>query len=471
MISNENPNFVQTKEVARPSGDQKIRRILFLAADSSERRKRDREAGMKILDIALKDMTRSFRSYFALMFMFGVPLLMGGMFYFMFGSRGNSGNTFSLPVTKVVVANLDNGGPGFDAVKAQFPAGNVRSMGDLILSTLQDKRFADLMTITTVDSAEAGRSAVDQQAAGVAIIIPADFTERFSGLAGQATIELYRDPTLSIGPSIVESILSQFMDGMSGAKIAVNVVMKEAGSSDPTLIGSVLQKYLGASATGDSSASLLEVRSPAAVKAPSNPVGAIVGLIMAGMTVFYAFFTGASAAQSILREEEDGTLPRLFTTPTSQTTILGGKLLAVVLTVAVQMIVMVILGRLIFAISWGNALPLALVILGSVAAASGFGVFLMSLLKNAKQASVVFGGVVTATGMLGMVKIFTGGSPTPGALDTISLFVPQGWGVRGLIQTMNAAPLGDVLLTVAVLLVVSVVLFTVGALRFQKRYA
>jgi ABC-2 type transport system permease protein len=426
---------------------------------------------MKILDIALKDMIRSFRSYFALMFMFGVPLLMGAMFYFMFGSRGNTGNAFSLPATKVVVVNLDRGGPGFDAVKSQFPVGNARSMGELILTTLQDKRFADLMAVTMMESADAARSAVDKQAAGVAIIIPADFSERFSDLAGQATIELYKDPTLSLGPAIVESVLSQFIDGMSGAKIAVNVVMKQIGSSDPKVIGTVLQAYLGASSAGDPSASLLEIRSPASVKTPSNPIGAIVGLIMAGMTVFYAFFTGASSAQSILREEEEGTLPRLFTTPTPQTTILGGKLLAVVLTVAVQMIVMVILGRLIFAIPWGNALPLALVILGSVVAASAFGVFLMSLLKNAKQAAVVFGGVVTATGMLGMAKVFTGASTASGPLDTVSLFVPQGWAVRGLLQTMNAAPLGDILLTVAGLLVISAVLFTIGAMRFQKRYA
>ena len=50
---------------------------------------------------------------------------------------------------------------------------------------------------------------------------------------------------------------------------------------------------------------------------------------MGGMTIFYAFFTGTSTAQTILREDEDGTLPRLFTTPTSQATVLGGKFLAV----------------------------------------------------------------------------------------------------------------------------------------------
>ena len=68
---------------------------------------------MKAFDIAIKDMTRSFRSAFALVFMFGVPLLMTGMFYFMFGGTANSSQGFSIPVTKVVVANLDKGAPSF----------------------------------------------------------------------------------------------------------------------------------------------------------------------------------------------------------------------------------------------------------------------------------------------------------------------------------------------------------------------
>ena len=157
---------------------------------------------MKIFDIALKDMTRSFRSAFALVFMFGVPLLMTGMFYLMFGSAANNDQGFNVPVTKVVVANLDQGGPSFEAAKAQFPGGSqAHSMGDMILATLQDKSFANLMEISLADSAEAARADVDNQKAGVALIIPADFSQRFSDLNGQATIELYKDPTLTIGPS------------------------------------------------------------------------------------------------------------------------------------------------------------------------------------------------------------------------------------------------------------------------------
>ncbi len=77
---------------------------------------------MKAIDIALKDLSRSFRSAFAVIFMFGIPLLVTGMFYFMFGNIA-SGGDFSLPRTKVVVANLDEGGPKFQVNTKNIPGG------------------------------------------------------------------------------------------------------------------------------------------------------------------------------------------------------------------------------------------------------------------------------------------------------------------------------------------------------------
>ena len=427
---------------------------------------------MKIFDIALKDMTCSFRSAFALIFMFGVPLLMTGMFYFMFGSTANNDQGFSVPVTKVVIANLDAGGPAFEAAKTQFPGGSqAHSMGDMILATLQDKSFANLMEISLAESAESARADVDSQKAGVALIIPADFSQQFSDLNGQATIELYKDPTLTLGPSIVQSIMAQFMDNMSGARLAVDVVTRQTGSTDPALIGQVISQYMASIPSGDQTAALLDLHAPATEKPASNTLIIIVSFIMAGMTIFYAFFTGASTAQTILREDEDGTLPRLFTTPTTHATVLGGKFLAVGLTVVVQMTVLLTLGRLIFGIQWGSFLPLVLVALATVLAASTFGIFIMSLLKSTKQAGAVLGGVLTVTGMLGMVKIFTMGSgSSPAWADIASLCVPQGWAVRGLSQVMNAASMNEVLLSFGALIGMSAVFFLIGVLRFQKRY-
>jgi len=429
---------------------------------------------MKAIDIAIKDMTRSFRSTFALVFMFGIPLLLTGMFYFMFGGTGNSSQGFSVPVTKVVVANLDKGGASFNATTASLPAGmqTASSMGDIVVSVLQDKSFANLLQVSLADSAIAARSAVDTQQAGVAIIIPADFSASFSTPNGQAVIELYKDPTLTLGPSIVQSIMAQFMDGISAAKVAVDVVTRQTGSNDPALIGQVVSQYMAGSQNGDQSAALLDTRSPVSTKAQANPVSLIISYIMGGMTIFYAFFTGTSTAQTILREQETGTLARLFTTPTSHSTILGGKFLAVGLTVVVQMTVLLILGRFIFGIQWGNLLPLAIVTVGSVLAASTFGIFIMSLLKNTKQSGAVLGGVLTVTGMMGMIEIFTMGSgSSPAWASVASLFVPQGWAVRGLTQAMGSAPMNDILVTFLALVAMSAFFFGFGVQRFQKRFA
>ncbi len=134
---------------------------------------------MKALDIALKDMRRSFRSAFALIFMFGVPLLMTGLFSLMFGGIGGAKQAFPVPTTKVVVANLDQGGPGFDAIRNQLHGdAQESSMGGVILSTLQGESLSNLMTVSVVDSAEAARAAVDDQSAGVALIIPVDFSDQ-----------------------------------------------------------------------------------------------------------------------------------------------------------------------------------------------------------------------------------------------------------------------------------------------------
>ncbi len=427
---------------------------------------------MKILDIALKDLTRSFRSVFAVLFMFVIPLVVTGMFYVMFGGMKGGSTGFSLPQTKVVIANLDEGGTGFETAMAQFPAdANIQSMGDMVVYVLQDASFSNLMEVTRVGSAEAARSAVDSQEAGVAIIIPADFSAQFSNLEGQAALELYQDPTLTLGPAIVKSILNQFMDGLSGTKIAVTVATAQSGSSDPAFIGQVVQAYLSASSAWRDPAALLEVHSPAAANTEETSLMVrIIGPILGGMMVFYAFYTGTATAQTLLHEDEMGTLPRLFTTPTPQATILGGKLLAVLLTVTIQVIVLLALGALIFRINWGTLESVALFSVGTILSASAFGVFVNSLLKSSKQGGFVFGGVLTFSGMIGMMPIFAFASPSA-TLNTISLIVPQGWAVRGLFQSMQGAASRDVLVSLLVMFAWAVIFFSVGVWRFQKRYA
>ena len=434
---------------------------------------------MKIIDIALKDMLRSFRSFFAIVFMFVIPLLVTGMFYFMFGNIAENGS-FDLPRTKVIIANMDEGGPKFQVNPKNIPGGKeADTMGELIVNIMESEDMAELIELSFAPDPEAARAAVDSQQAQVAIVIPENFSKEFADVYGEAVIEFYQDPTLTIGPDIIRAIMNRFTDGMSGVKIAVKVFLEDAQPAEQILTVRLVQEYLDDSLAeaDDVEAELLDVRTPSAWQASEseqseNFLLSILSPIMRGMMIFYAFFTGASTAQSILKEDEERTLPRLFTTPTSQATILSGKFLAVFLTVSVQVCVLLLAARLIFKIYWGNTFSVALMAIGVVFSASSLGIFLNSFLKSTRQGGMLFGGVLTVTGMLGMISIFAMNSPAAARLgDTVSLLVPQGWAVRGLMQSMNGEPVAGLLVNTLVLLTWSAAFFVIGVWRFNKRYA
>jgi len=434
---------------------------------------------MKVIDIALKDMLRSFRSFFAVVFMFIVPLLVTGMFYFMFGNMAEDGG-FSLPQTKVIIANMDEGGPKFQVNPKNIPGGkDADTMGELVVIILQSDDMAELIEVSFAQNPDAARAAVDNQQAQVAIIIPEDFSKEFADVYGEAVIEFYQDPTLTIGPEIIHSLMNRFMDGMSGVKIAVKVFLDDAPLEKQGLTAQLVQEYLHDSLAEveDVEGELLEVRAPLAAEQSAqeqsnNFLLGIISPIMGGMMIFYAYFTGASTSQSILKEEEERTLPRLFTTPTHQVIILSGKLLAVFLTVAVQVLVLLLAAHLIFGIQWGDTFSTFIMAVGIVFSASSFGIFLNSFLQNTKQSGVLFGGVLTVTGMLGMISIFAMGSPAASQLgDTVSLLVPQGWAVRGFMQIMNGEPIANLYANTLILLGWSAVFFGIGVWRFNRRYA
>jgi ABC-2 type transport system permease protein len=429
---------------------------------------------LKALDIALKDLTSSFRSATALVFMFVVPLLVTGMFYLMFGNIAQEGE-FNLPRTSVVVVNLDRDAPRLGTGSRNVPGGiEADTLSELVVEVLSSEQITDLIAVYIAQDADSALAAVDNQQAQVAVIIPDGFSQEFIDLYGQSTIEFYQDPTLTLGPMIVKSILSQFMDGLSGVKVAMDIALDQPEGVDYTQLSQIVEMDLDASQTQDDdlSETLLEVYAPGQVEIEVNPLLRIVGPIMGGMMIFYAFFTGANVGASILKEDEEGTLPRLFTTPTAQSSILSGKFLSVFLTVLVQTVVLIVLARLIFRIDWGDVRAVVLLIVGIVCIASSFGIFINSLLKSTKQGGVIFGGVITFTGMLGMISVFALDSPSASRLgNTVSLLVPQGWAARGLLQSLSGEPLADILITTLVMLAWSAAFFVVGVYRFNRRYA
>jgi ABC-2 type transport system permease protein len=187
--------------------------------------------------------------------------------------------------------------------------------------------------------------------------------------------------------------------------------------------------------------------------------------------IFFSFFTGSFTMMSILREEETGTLARLFTTPTNRTRILAGKFLAVFITVFLQGVVLLIAGRLAFGVNWGEPAGIVLALTGQVIASVGLGALLISLIRNSRQGGAVIGGGLTALGMLG--GLFTANIPgaMPEALDRLANYNPQGWVLKTWKLVLEGRPVEELIGPFVLLVVMGVVMFAIGAVMFRRRFA
>src|SRR5512134_2619397 len=151
---------------------------------------------MKILDIAIKDLIRSFRSAFAIGMMVIAPLMLTGLIYFAFG--GAASGDPDMPDIKVGVVNLD-----------VLPANSVLEapLGVNIRSMFFDESVESWITAADYPDEASARAAIDKQEIGIAVIVPRNFTERY--LTGDKDVQVLvlNDPTLSIGPAVVQNMV------------------------------------------------------------------------------------------------------------------------------------------------------------------------------------------------------------------------------------------------------------------------
>lgn len=425
---------------------------------------------MKIIDIAIKDLLRSFRNLFAIGMMFIAPLLITGLIYFAFG--GMSSGQASLPVIKVVLVNND------------APPPNSPQVGQMVAQMMSDSSVSDWLEFSEAPDEDAARQMVNRQEAGVALIIPQDFTNSLLTGAGSPQVLLIHDPTLSIAPTVIKNMVDSLIDGSSGAKIATQTVATRRQvlglPLDAETQNDILQAYqqwfidFQRSMYHSPDAALI-AQSPAASEQDSEPAAennslqSMFGLVLSGQMIFFSFYTGAYSMMSILREEEEGTLARLFTTPTDRTLVLGGKFLSVVLMVLVQALVMVAAGAMLFKVNWGVPAAVALAIIGQAIGATGLGVLLISMVKTSNQAGTVLGGGLTAMGMLG--GLFTVAVPDIKVFDLTGLFTPHGWVLRLWKDCLAGAGITQMWLPFLVLTVLGITMFAIGAVLFRRRFA
>jgi ABC-2 type transport system permease protein len=419
---------------------------------------------MKVLKIIIKDMVRTFNSTFILAFMLVLPLLQAGIPYLAFGGLSTG---LDIQKTRLQVVNQDQPVPQF----SEF------TTGQMLVEFLQDERLANLITVTEVVDEASARAAVEARSADVAVIIPAELTASVFDPDMTATLVLIKDPALILGPAVVKSILIGFTDGLAGSLTAADIVSDQLAEQGIVLEEDERQDIMRqygewANSVGESLSDgqhpAIEVLPPADIT-ETNPGLALIGPLMLGMMVFFTFFIGAIQALTILQEYEQGTLMRLFSTPTKPVTILAGKYLGVVITLEIQVIVLALVGAFVFGIYWGSLPQIILASIALIVVASGFGILMIAFLKSTRQAFLVIGGIVILTSTAGGTMTTTFANLPP-IFTTINLLTPQGWALRTWETAMRGGSLGELMVPFLITFTIALIFYLIGGIQMRRRF-
>ena len=414
-------------------------------------------------------MRHVYRSISGLAMMLIAPLLLAGAI----GAAFGSGNNFSIPLVKTVVVNQDSGAATTGAAATSSAAGG--AAGAAIVSALASPQLADLLSVSQVATPEAAKSAVDTGAAEVAVIIPAGLTQALSAsTTSPLQVEIYKDPTVSVGPAIVGAVVQELVQSLNGARAAASAGAQLAvmrGVTDPgkltALATQAAQEYSVQAQNGGAIA--VDSRSPVTPGGNASKRPNTAGQVLIGMMLFFTLFGASTPARSIIDEQRQGTLPRLFTTSTPRTVVLWGKYMAVFLVVLLQSIILLAAGRLIFGSHWGAIGPVAVLAIAGALVASSLGLLIVSFAKTPAQAGAGGAGIFVFLGLIS--GSFTGGTDIGGAYAVVRHFSPLGWLLDGWNHTMFGGSWGGIVLPVLAALGFAVVFFAVATFFFRRRYA
>jgi len=385
---------------------------------------------------------------------------------------------------------ISTAGSGFDVSTLNCDLG---AADDDNATTLQSS-LDDLLAATSLTDPTVARLGVERGDYAVAVIIPADFTQRFlptfttdttpiSGTVASA-VEVYGNSgrALSAGVvrSIVEGIVNQFLRLTITLEASLDTLLDtfDLTRVNTTTLNTTLNNAFTTVNT-DTFAVLgclfqpginpIQIeQQPLDKLQAGNRFARVLVMIGAAQAVFFALFTGVFGILSIYEERKQWTLQRMLVSPTGGSTIMLGKLLGNLVVVVVQLLVLLlaltvvaslILGTPTFI--WGmNVVALVALLLTLALCVSVIGVLIVGLARTPEQVQVIGPMVNMAMGVLGGAFGFS----LPAALGQLSLIY---WGVDAFSKlAANEAGIG---LNLLVLAGQGLLFFLVGTWFFRRR--
>jgi ABC-2 type transport system permease protein len=368
------------------------------------------------------------------------------------GSLGSSGSRINQ--ISVVVVNLDQS-----------------TLGNALVELLKAPELSQLLTVEENSDAAAARAMVDTNKTAAVVIIPAGFTASVIPQNGQAAaavkqIEVYKDPSRSISAGVVQSIVEGFLTqvetGRIGGQVAVaqliasGLLSPQQAAQTGLQIGTRLADELGNLQT-----LTLNTSQASASQEPN-----LLMYLAPGFALLFLMYSVSLGGKSLLTERQEGTLTRLLTTPILPSQVLVGKMTGTYMIGLAQMTILIGASAMLLGLTWGNQLALVILLITAVAAATGWGMLLAALSRNAGQVSSFGMAMTLLFGLLG--GSFFGGT-LPGVVGYIGMLTPNYWGQKGFNTLAQGGNVQDLLPIYAALLLMAGILLVISVSIFRRK--
>ena len=367
--------------------------------------------------LTVKDFRRKWKNPVVIIGFLLIPLLFTFLFGFIFGSSGEE----VLPSIEVLSVDHDQS-----------------LFSRLYLGAFNQGELKEMISLRSVSSEEEAREIMNRGKASALMIIPEEFGEKI--WEGEPVdITLIKNPSEQFLPQVAEEIsdttaliFSALFQIFSGELEQIRNFAEQEQDISDQIVSSIsvqiknrmegIEKYVFPPVISLKQATREEE------KESLSAAYSVHSYILPAISIMFILFICNIVFEDLLREKEKGTLLRMSISPMRISEFVWSKILTSAGIGIMCTLFLVALGSMLFAINWGKASILILIILCLNILIAGFISFLYTFIRTERQAGALMSSVIVVMALLG-------GSMTPienfpSFVQKISRFTVNYWGLQ-----------------------------------------
>ncbi len=328
-----------------------------------------------------------------------------------------------------------------------------QSHGNLTDLTLNSIKNTDTYhVVEVIDDQKKAENMVDLGEVKAAIILPEDYDDTNS--TSQKAVTLYLDSSDQMASQILDSATQATFSKLSNMVASGSVTAVNENSTATPSLSHQLNNF-------KDDISLHINRIYGNIKYIDFLVPAVLG-----MTVMMSCMMGMGA--TIAGERETGELARLFMTPTSVSTVIGGKIASKLLIELVRALILIFMAILLFNVSIkGGILQTFIVLVFGALCFVGFGIMLSARTQTQEDYAQVV--MPFSMPMMFVSGVFYPIETMPWILQKLAYVFPLTYlndAMRGIM--LKGQTLGDVWFDLVILVGYTLLFFIIGVKRFNR---